>query len=151
MLAYKYDGNGIYSGEVNCQLDPLESEKAGYEVYLTPANATRKEPLEAKEGFDVKYVNDSDSWEYVEKKQDPEPTPYVPTEKEQLQNELFEYENKLRKLDYIGIKIATGRAKKADYADEIALMSEYAAKVDELREQIAALEAEEEVDETTAE
>ena len=116
-----------------------------------PAECTWTAPLEEKEGFDRKYNKESDSWEYVEKKKDPEPTEYVPTEKEKLQNELWTYENKLRELDYIGTKIATGRAKKADYADEITLMSEYAAKVDELREQIAALEAEEEVDETPAE
>lgn len=151
MLAYRYDGNGIYKGEATCQRDPLESDKAGYDIWLLPAECTWTAPLEEKEGFDRKYNKESDSWEYVEKKKDPEPTEYVPTEKEKLQNELFEYENKLRELDYIGIKLATGRAKKADYADEIALMSEYAAKVDELREQIAALEAEEEVDETPAE
>lgn len=151
MLAYKYDGNGIYQGEVNCQIDPLESKKAGYDKFLLPAEATWTKPLEAKEGFDVKYIKESDSWEYVEKEEKKEPAEYVPTEKEKLQAELFSYENKLRELDYIGIKIACGRAKKSDYANEIALMDEYAAKVNELREQIAALEAEEEVDETVAE
>ena len=151
MLAYRYDGNGIYKGEVNCQLDPLESEKAGYEIYLTPANATCKEPLENKEGFDVKYVKDSDSWEYVEKKQDPEPTPYVPTEKEQLQNELFETKSELQASDYKALKFAEGYYTKTEYAPIKEERQELRDKINEIEAKLAALEAEEEVDETTAE
>lgn len=82
MLAYKYKDDGIYEGEVNCQIDPLESEKAGYEIYLLPANATYTKPLDPKEGYGVKYDKEKDEWEYVEKKKDPEPEPYVPTQED---------------------------------------------------------------------
>ena len=46
MYAYKYDENKYYAGTQECQLDPLETEKAGHEVWLLPANCTWEEPLE---------------------------------------------------------------------------------------------------------
>ena len=42
----------------------------------------------------------------------------------------------LDKLDYIGTKIATGRATREEYATEIALMDEYAAEVNQLEEEL---------------
>lgn len=60
-----------------------------------------------------------------------------PTEAEKTlaayQAELQEKQAWLSAHDYIGTKIATGRATTEDYADEIATMTEYAARVDELR------------------
>lgn len=52
---------------------------------------------------------------------------------EAYQTELAEKEQWLRDHDYIGVKIATGRATVDDYAAEIAIMTEYAARVEELR------------------
>jgi len=40
MKAYCYDENQFYLGEVDCYLDPLETEIQGREIYLLPANAT---------------------------------------------------------------------------------------------------------------
>jgi len=142
MKAYKYKDDGMFDGEVNCQIDPLESKAAGKTIYLLPANATYSEPLEAKEGFDVKWDKEKKIWEYVEKKKEPEPEPYVPSEKDKLNEKLWAAENKLREMDYIGTKIATGRATIEEYADKIALMSELAAEVSSLREQIKALDEE---------
>lgn len=62
----------------------------------------------------------------------PEPT----EEEKQLeayQAELREKEAWLSAHDYIGVKIATGRATVDNYAAEIATMTEYAARVEELR------------------
>ena len=39
---------------------------------------------------------------------------------------IAELHAKLKELDYIGIKIATGRATREEYADKIALMNAYA-------------------------
>ena len=68
-----------------------------------------------------------------------------PTEEERLLQsyhaELAEKESWLRDHDYIGTKIATGRATAEDYAEEIATMTQYAARVEELRAMIAALSA----------
>ena len=66
----------------------------------------------------------------------PEPTE---TEKQlaAYQAELHEKQSWLAAHDYIGTKIATGRATAEDYSDEIATMAEYAARVDELRTLIA--------------
>lgn len=66
-----------------------------------------------------------------------------PTEKEKqleaYQTELREKESWLREHDYIGVKIATGRATVDDYAAEISTMTEYAARVEELRSLIEEL------------
>jgi len=142
MKAYRFKDDGYFDEEVNCQIDPLESKLAGKTIYLLPGNATYIEPLEPKEGFKVKWDKEKQVWEYEEEKKEPEPQPYVPTEKDKLQEELWDAENKLREMDYIGTKIATGRATIEEYADKIALMSELAQKVDELRTKIAQLEEE---------
>lgn len=44
MQAYIYDNDRFYVGEMTCQRDPLESEKQGKDIYLTPANSTSKKP-----------------------------------------------------------------------------------------------------------
>lgn len=141
-IAYKFDGNKYYIGTANCQVDPLETKLKGETVYLLPANCTWVEPLADKEGFKVKFNVDEQKWEYEEILPEPEPQPYVPSEKERLQQELWDAENQLKEMDYIGTKIATGRATIEEYADKIALMSELAEQVSNLREQIKALDEE---------
>ena len=55
----------IYSGEEERQIDPLETELAGHDVYCgLPANATDIPPLEVKEGFNI--VWNGEEWEYQE-------------------------------------------------------------------------------------
>ena len=44
MQAYIYDNDRFYVGEMTCQIDPLESQKQGKDIYLTPANSTSKKP-----------------------------------------------------------------------------------------------------------
>lgn len=61
---------------------------------------------------------------------------------EEYQAELAEKEQWLRDHDYVGVKIATGRATAEEYADTIAQMTVYAARVDELRTLIANIESE---------
>lgn len=81
MKAYKYNfENKKYEGEVTCQIDPLESEIAGKEIYLLPADCTYEVPPEAKEGFVI--VWNGDAWEYKEQEKPKEEEPYVPTEDE---------------------------------------------------------------------
>jgi hypothetical protein len=64
MNAYKYGANGKYIRRVECQFDPLETKKAGKEVYLIPGNSTTIAPLPEKEGFNV--VWNGSAWEYQE-------------------------------------------------------------------------------------
>ena len=60
MKVYNYDSNGYLTGV--SELD--DSDKCQITgVWLIPAQATDKEPLETKEGYGVKF-NGSD-WEYV--------------------------------------------------------------------------------------
>lgn len=49
-------------------------------------------------------------------------------------NRIAELKAKLKNYDYIGVKIATGRATKEDYATEIAEMTAWAAEISELEE-----------------
>ena len=49
-----------------------------------------------------------------------------------LQTEKAELEAWLKAHDYIGVKIATGRATVDDYSDEIALMTEKAERINEI-------------------
>ena len=78
------------------------------------------------DGESVTYSNDGSI--YVE--------PPKPTEEEMrrqaLQMEKAELEAWLKAHDYIGVKIATGRATIDDYADEIALMTEKANRINEI-------------------
>lgn len=64
------------------------------------------------------------------------PRPPKPTEEElrrqALQTEKANLEAWLSAHDYIGVKIATGRATIDDYADEIALMTEKAERINEI-------------------
>ena len=61
-------------------------------------------------------------------------TPYSPERLTEinLHKELETLEKWFADHDYIGIKIATGRATIADYAEEIALMNQYAERINEI-------------------
>ena len=78
------------------------------------------------DGESVTYSNDGSI--YVE--------PPKPTEEElrrqALLKEKLDHEAWLKDHDYIGVKIATGRATIDDYADEIALMTEKAERINEI-------------------
>ena len=87
MYAYKYDENKYYAGQQECQLDPLETELAGHDVWLLPADCTWEEPLEEKEEYKIKW--NGEAWEYEEIPVPPEPEPPTLEEvKEQKINEL---------------------------------------------------------------
>jgi hypothetical protein len=65
MKAYLFDENTKeFEGLVDCQIDPLESEKQGKKIWLLPANSTLVEPLEPKEGYLI--VFNGEFWEYQE-------------------------------------------------------------------------------------
>lgn len=55
-----------------------------------------------------------------------------PSKKELLEREKAELEAWLKDHDYIGVKIATGRATIDEYATEIALMTEKAERINEI-------------------
>lgn len=132
--AYIFDDDGYFSGEDFPQIDQLESQMEGYEVLIFPANSTDIEPPEEKDDFRRKW--NGSSWEYEKIPVDPKPDPYIPTEADILRERLFHIDEEFRRLDYIGIKIATGRATTADYADKIERMSELAAEKNEIMERL---------------
>lgn len=101
MKAYRYNKKSKkYEGEVNCQIDPLESKTKGEEVWLLPAYSTFEVPLEEKEGFDV--VWNGSAWEYQEIPE-PEPEP-EPTPEEKIRMRVAELKAELTSTDYKIIK-----------------------------------------------
>lgn len=72
MLAYQIDGNGIFVGVCNRQIDPLESIKQGTTVYLIPAGAIEVEPPSFEEGQYARWTGDE--W-VIETIPEPEPEP----------------------------------------------------------------------------
>ena len=98
--AYSYDIDGYFAGVVDCQEDPRASIAEGQTVYLLPANATYKEPLPEKEGFNVKF--DGSEWIYEEIPTPPEPP--VPTPEELIKIEIARLKGELAATDYKIIK-----------------------------------------------
>lgn len=139
-IAYHYDDNGYYTGKLNRQLDPLESKIQGKPVYLIPGSSTLKKPLKEKEGFKIKFDSEKDKWVYEKELEKEEEKPYEPTELDNLQLKLAQVKYELSQLDYIGTKIATGRATKEEYSAEIAKMNELAEEINDLNEKIKALQ-----------
>ena len=159
--AYGYDDDGLFTQAEICSPDPLESELAGKAVWLLPANATFIAPPAAEAGKAA--VWNGTAWELIEDNRGtkywlpgdvwnsepremkdlgplPEGAVTVQPEKSEKEKQLEAYQTELREKeawlaskDYIGVKIATGRATVDDYAAEIATMTEYAARVEELR------------------
>lgn len=135
--AYLFDDACYFSGENYAQIDPLETKAAGREIFILPANSTEIEPPPEKDGFKIKW--NGASWEYEKIQTEPEPEPYEPTEADRLRERLYQIEEEFRKLDYIGVKIATGRATVAEYAQEIARMEELAEEKNEIMSELAEL------------
>ena len=64
MIFYTYDENTKeYIGTQNAFIDPLETKKQGKNVYLVPANATDKKPLDVKENQAV--IFNGSEWEII--------------------------------------------------------------------------------------
>lgn len=102
-------------------------------------------------------VLSSDGSVYTEPESEPDPvTPELTEEQKQEQERLAkitETESRIaaidaefKTLDYIGIKIATGRASISDYEPEIARMSELADEKNELETQLTDLQSTKEVE-----
>ena len=77
MKAYQYNDENLYIGEIEAQIDPLESEKSGQDIYILPENSTWKKPPKEKEGFLIKWNGEKwvqDEIPQPETEQETEPT-----------------------------------------------------------------------------
>lgn len=132
MLAYRYDMfNFKYIGTINCQIDPIASQRKGEDVWLLPAHSTFDEPLPVKEGFYV--VWNGSAWEYQEIPQ-PEPEP-EPTPEEKKQMRIAELKAQLDSTDYKIIKCSECQLAGVELPyDVVALHAERQAIRDEINQ-----------------
>lgn len=139
MLAYQYDSKTKkYKGEITRQLDPLMSKKLGKEVYLMPADSTNIPPLEEKEDFDI--IWNGKEWEYKEQEKEKELEPYIPTEKEKLEQELWQLKNELQQSDYKALKFAEGWLTEEEYFETKTERQVLRQKINEIQEKIDNIE-----------
>ena len=67
MLVYNYDKiTKEFLNTSHANIDILESEKQGKEVYILPAHATFKAPPQKQEGYTSCFSSQKDNWEKVE-------------------------------------------------------------------------------------
>lgn len=126
MKAYTFDENKHYAGEIDCQIDPIESKNQGKDIYLLPADSTFKTPLPEKEGFFV--VFNGEDWEYQEKPK--------PSHNDIIMAQINELKAKLADTDYKAIKYAEGWYSDEEYAEEKALRESWREQIRELEAQI---------------
>lgn len=152
-VAYSYDDSFYFNGVRNCQLDPLESEAAGEEIYLLPRNCTWFEPPDEKEGYKIKF--DGTDWEYEEIIPEPEPEPYVPTPYEKTQQEIAELKFKLNETDYKILKCSEASLRGAEMPYDLDVVcqerDEWRKQINELEAKLKELEAEKAESEPTEE
>ena len=66
-IAYRYNPKTFeYDGSEPCQLDPLESEAQGKQIWLLPAHATYKAPPAEREGYTRVFVPNTAEWVWRE-------------------------------------------------------------------------------------
>lgn len=61
--------------------------------------------------------------------------------RQEIMEEINGLEQLLKQQDYIGVKIAEGRATKEEYAAQIAKAEEWAQRIDELRQELEELDS----------
>lgn len=84
MNAYSYNDKMEYIGAVECQKDPVRSEKEKRDVWLLPANSTFTAPPDFDQETQ-KAVWDGEAW-LIEALPEPEPDPPTPA---QLREEAY--------------------------------------------------------------
>lgn len=136
-IAYSYDADTkIYNGEIERQLDPLESEKAGYEIWLMPANSTDVPPLEPMEGYNI--VWEDGFWSYIEIPQPPAPPepepPTPPTEEEQRRKRELAYEEEVDPITCHIQRLRDEEQTPEILAEIQQLQAERSAKIEEIKE-----------------
>ena len=137
MIAYRYDPTtNLYAGPQERQIDPVASIKAGKEVYLMPADCTTVEPLEEKEGFNIKW--NGAAWEYDEIPKEEEPSEELPepTIEQKIANLDAQYSADKSTLQsyYVTYMIAGDEDGMADIKAELeALAEEYDTNLAELK------------------
>lgn len=134
MKAYQYDSETKkYIGEIERQIDPLESQAQGKDIYLMPADSTDIVPPEPKDGYDI--VFNGTDWEYKEIPKEPEPEPHEPTAEEKAQARIAELKLLLANADYWTSKYTDGEYTPEEWAEKVAIRKAWRAEINKLEEQ----------------
>lgn len=155
-VAYRFNEVDYkYEGEIERQLDPVASEKAGEDIYMVPGSSTLVTPLEPQDGLDIVWNPAAEIWEYKQIKRPEEAKPYTPTELDKAYDAMYEAKLYLSNTDYINDKINdamnTGDEELAaelrvKYADTFAERAKVRAEVRRWEAEIERLTAEESAD-----
>lgn len=94
MIVYLYDEKGFYLYSYECQIDPLESELSGKDVYLIPPNSTKIEPPSVGENH--KAFWDGAGWQDID--MTPVKEEYIPTEEDLKRERMVEISVRLSEL-----------------------------------------------------
>lgn len=133
MKAYQYDSETKkYIGEIDRQIDPLESELKGEDIYLMPADSTDIVPPEAKDGYDI--VFNGAGWEYKEiEKPEPLPEPTIEEKNEQIrQTRAYLYSSQIDPLHAERQrKVVLGTWTEADEAEYVEQVKALTVKIQE--------------------
>ena len=145
-ICYRYNHDKkTFQRSEEMQRDPRETKLQGKDVWLVPADCTLIEPPEAKDGFDI--VWNGDAWEYKEQEKPKEAEPYVPTEKEKTQQEIWLLKSKLNETDYKILKCSEasllGQEMPYDLDAVVAERDEWRAQINALEEKLKTLEEDE--------
>ena len=138
MLVYRYDSETkIFLYSEPAMLDPLETQKAGKNIYLMPANCTDVEPPVSKDSFDIVFVDGKWSYKEQEKKEEPsQPKPYEPTTEDKINQLDSQYEQDKKTLQgyYVEFMIAGNTAGMEVIKQELAdLAGQYDVDLAELK------------------
>lgn len=133
MIAYQYDSETKkYIGEIERQLDPLESLAQRKDIYLMPADSTDIHPLEPKEGYDI--IFNGTDWEYKEIEKESEP--YTSTEKEIKQSRIIELKYLLDSKEYWTSKYIDGEYTEEEWAEKLAMRKAWRAEINQLESEL---------------
>ena len=93
LYEYDYETKELI-GELVQYIDPLETKKAGKDIYIKVSNATSAKPLQKKEGFLIKFDGKKWFYEEIPKEKIQKEEDYTPTKEDREEADFQEWKDK---------------------------------------------------------